>query len=109
VHNAVLYHAYSGRMALGLGPGVKYWCTADPGWVTGTSYGIIAPLVNRVTMLSTRRSSTSTAGTDGAGREGGGLVLRAHRDPHDDARRRDVAKQPYDFSSLASWPAWASR
>ena len=51
VHNAVLYHAYSGRKALGLEPGVKYWCTADPGWVTGTSYGIIAPLVNRVTML----------------------------------------------------------
>jgi acetyl-CoA synthetase len=51
VHNAVLYHAYSGRMALGLGPGVKYWCTADPGWVTGTSYGIISPLVNRVSML----------------------------------------------------------
>jgi len=21
-----------------------FWCTADPGWVTGTSYGIIAPL-----------------------------------------------------------------
>jgi len=20
-----------------------YWCTADPGWVTGTSYGIIGP------------------------------------------------------------------
>jgi acetyl-CoA synthetase len=51
VHNAVMYHAYSGRKALGLEPGVRYWCTADPGWVTGTSYGIIAPLVNRVTML----------------------------------------------------------
>jgi acetyl-CoA synthetase len=51
VHNAVLYHAYSGRKALGLEPGVIYWCTADPGWVTGTSYGIISPLVNRVTML----------------------------------------------------------
>ncbi|MBY6201007.1 acetate--CoA ligase [Maritalea mobilis] len=51
VHNAVLYHAYSGRKALGLEPGVKYWCTADPGWVTGTSYGIISPLVNRATML----------------------------------------------------------
>ncbi len=51
VHNAVIYHAYSGRKALGLEPGVTYWCTADPGWVTGTSYGIIAPLVNRVTML----------------------------------------------------------
>ncbi len=51
VHNAVLYHAYSGRKALGLTPGTIYWCTADPGWVTGTSYGIISPLVNRVTMI----------------------------------------------------------
>jgi len=51
VHNAVLYHAFSGRKALGLTPGTLYWCTADPGWVTGTSYGIISPLVNRVTMI----------------------------------------------------------
>ncbi len=51
VHNAVLYHAFSGRKALGLTPGTIYWCTADPGWVTGTSYGIISPLVNRVTMI----------------------------------------------------------
>ncbi|MBS0126768.1 acetate--CoA ligase [Thetidibacter halocola] len=51
VHQAVLYHAFSGRHALDLTPGTRYWCTADPGWVTGTSYGIIAPLVNRVTML----------------------------------------------------------
>ena len=51
VHNAVIYHAFSGRTALGLTPGAIYWCTADPGWVTGTSYGIISPLVNRVTMI----------------------------------------------------------
>ncbi|MGP1357960.1 acetate--CoA ligase [Roseicyclus sp.] len=51
VHEAVVYHAFSGRAALGLEPGVRYWCTADPGWVTGTSYGIISPLVNRATML----------------------------------------------------------
>ncbi|MGI3186815.1 acetate--CoA ligase [Nioella aestuarii] len=51
VHNAVVYHAFSGRYALDLTPGTIYWCTADPGWVTGTSYGIIAPLVNRVTMI----------------------------------------------------------
>ncbi len=51
VHNAVMYHAFSGRHALRLTPGTIYWCTADPGWVTGTSYGIISPLVNRVTML----------------------------------------------------------
>ncbi|WP_050930485.1 acetate--CoA ligase [Aestuariivita boseongensis] len=51
VHNAVVYHTFSGRHALDLTPGVIYWCTADPGWVTGTSYGIIAPLANRATMI----------------------------------------------------------
>ena len=28
-----------------------YWCTADPGWVTGTSYGMIAPWTNGVTQI----------------------------------------------------------
>jgi len=51
VNEAVVYHAFSGRHALDLTPGTIYWCTADPGWVTGTSYGVIAPLVNRVTMI----------------------------------------------------------
>jgi acetyl-CoA synthetase len=51
VHGAVVAHAATGRMALALHPGDIYWCTADPGWVTGTSYGIISPLVNRVTMV----------------------------------------------------------
>jgi acetyl-CoA synthetase len=51
VHQAVLAHVATGRFALELGPGVTYWCTADPGWVTGTSYGIISPLVNGATML----------------------------------------------------------
>ena len=30
-----------------LASGDIFWCTADPGWVTGTSYGIIAPLTHR--------------------------------------------------------------
>ncbi len=51
VHNAVQHHAASGRYALQLTPETIYWCTADPGWVTGTSYGIISPLVNRCTMI----------------------------------------------------------
>jgi acetyl-CoA synthetase len=51
VHGAVVAHAATGRFALDLHPGDIYWCTADPGWVTGTSYGIISPLVNRVTMV----------------------------------------------------------
>ena len=51
VHDAVVAHHITGRLALDLKPGDSYWCTADPGWVTGTSYGIIAPLTNRVTMI----------------------------------------------------------
>ncbi|SLN31413.1 Acetyl-coenzyme A synthetase [Roseovarius litorisediminis] len=51
VHDAVVAHHMTGCLALDLKPGNTYWCTADPGWVTGTSYGIIAPLTNRVTMI----------------------------------------------------------
>lgn len=51
VHHAVEMHAYTGRVVLDLHPGDIYWCTADPGWVTGTSYGIIAPLVNGATTI----------------------------------------------------------
>jgi acetyl-CoA synthetase len=49
VHGAVLAHAVTGRYALDLHENDVFWCTADPGWVTGTSYGIIAPLVCGVT------------------------------------------------------------
>ena len=51
VHEAVVAHAETGRLALDLRPGDIYWCTADPGWVTGMSYGVISPLCNRVTMV----------------------------------------------------------
>ncbi len=51
VHGAVVAHHVTGRIALDLHAKDVYWCTADPGWVTGTSYGIIAPLTNGVTMI----------------------------------------------------------
>jgi acetyl-CoA synthetase len=51
VHEAVLVHTLTGRYALDLHPEDVFWCTADPGWVTGTSYGIIAPLVIGATMI----------------------------------------------------------
>jgi acetyl-CoA synthetase len=51
VHEAVVAHHITGRLALDLHPGDVFWCTADPGWVTGTSYGIISPLTNRATMI----------------------------------------------------------
>jgi len=51
VHGAVLAHHLTGKLALDLRPGDIFWCTADPGWVTGTSYGIIAPLTNGATSI----------------------------------------------------------
>jgi acetyl-CoA synthetase len=54
VHGAVVTHWATGRYALDLHADDRYWCTADPGWVTGTSYGIIAPLLQGVTSLIDR-------------------------------------------------------
>ena len=51
VHNAVLTHYMTGKYVLDLHPEDVFWCTADPGWVTGTSYGIIAPLTHGVTNI----------------------------------------------------------
>jgi acetyl-CoA synthetase len=51
VHTAVLAHYVTGKYALDFHSDDIFWCTADPGWVTGTSYGIIAPLTNGVTMI----------------------------------------------------------
>ncbi len=44
VHDAIVAHHATARFALGLASGDSYWCTADPGWVTGISYGLLAPL-----------------------------------------------------------------
>ncbi|MGB5082982.1 MAG: acetate--CoA ligase [Burkholderiales bacterium] len=51
VHGAVVLHYATGKFALDLHPEDVFWCTADPGWVTGTSYGIVAPLLHGVTSV----------------------------------------------------------
>ena len=51
VHQAVVAHHKTGQFALDFQPGDIFWCTADPGWITGTSYGIIAPLTNGITSI----------------------------------------------------------
>ncbi|MFW7379549.1 MAG: acetate--CoA ligase [Oligoflexus sp.] len=51
VHQAIVAHHVTAQFVLDLHPDDIYWCTADPGWVTGTSYGILAPLTNGVTMI----------------------------------------------------------
>jgi len=51
VHEAVVSHHATARFALDLHAGDVFWCTADPGWVTGTSYGIVAPLTHGLTSI----------------------------------------------------------
>jgi acetyl-CoA synthetase len=51
IHDAAVMHYMTGKYALDLHPDDIFWCTADPGWITGTSYGIIAPLLHGATNL----------------------------------------------------------
>ncbi|MGD8426779.1 MAG: acetate--CoA ligase [Balneolaceae bacterium] len=51
VHKAALTHFITGKFVLDFHPGDIFWCTADPGWVTGTSYGILSPLMHGITNL----------------------------------------------------------
>ena len=51
VHEAVVAHHITGRLVLDLHKDDVFWCTADPGWVTGTSYGVISPLTNGATLI----------------------------------------------------------
>ena len=51
VHKAVLVHYMTAKYALDMHEDDIFWCTADPGWVTGTSYGVIAPLLHGVTSI----------------------------------------------------------
>lgn len=51
VHEAIVAHVATARLALDLHEGDVYWCTADPGWVTGTSYGVLAPLAIGATLV----------------------------------------------------------
>ncbi|WP_300534969.1 AMP-binding protein [uncultured Mameliella sp.] len=100
VQNAVVYHAFSGREALGLTPGAVYWCTADPGWVTGTSYGILSPLVNRVTMIVDEAEFDLDRWYGTVEREKVQIWYSAPTAIRMMMRAGAEAAAPYDFSSL---------
>ncbi len=51
VHGAVVAHHATAALALDLHGDDVFWCTADPGWVTGVSYGIVAPLTHGATIV----------------------------------------------------------
>jgi acetyl-CoA synthetase len=51
VHYSLISQYITAKWVLDLRPDDVYWCNADPGWVTGTSYGIIGPWANGVTQV----------------------------------------------------------
>jgi acetyl-CoA synthetase len=51
VHGAAIIHYMTGKFVMDFHPEDIFWCTADPGWVTGTSYGIISPLLHGITNI----------------------------------------------------------
>lgn len=60
-HRALIGHVASARVALDLRPDDLFWCTADPAWVTGSSYGIFAPLAVGATQLLAEAPLNATA------------------------------------------------
>src|SRR3989338_4473272 len=51
VHGSISCQYATAKYALDLQENDIYWCTADPGWVTGTSYGMFGPWSNGISML----------------------------------------------------------
>jgi acetyl-CoA synthetase len=51
VHNSIVAQYLTTKWVLDLQGDDVYWCNADPGWVTGTSYGIIGPWSNGITQV----------------------------------------------------------
>ena len=49
VHRSLVSQYLTTKWVLDLRDDDVYWCNADPGWVTGTSYGIIGPWSNGAT------------------------------------------------------------
>ena len=110
VHRAVVAHHATGALALDLHADDVFWCTADPGWVTGTSYGIIAPLTHGVTSIVDEAEFDAERwyrilGTRARQR----LVHGADRDPHADEGRRRARRAASTCRRCASSRASASR
>ena len=100
VHEAVIAHYITGKYALDLHPDDVFWCTADPGWVTGTSYGIIAPLSRRDHDRRRGDFDAERWYAHSARSESHGVVHRADGDPHADAGRRRDGANPGTFDTV---------
>ncbi|UOQ48243.1 acetate--CoA ligase [Gracilibacillus caseinilyticus] len=50
-HRSVQHQIVTGKWVLDIKDDDVYWCTSHPGWVTGSVYGLFAPLLNRATVV----------------------------------------------------------
>ncbi|UOQ85230.1 acetate--CoA ligase [Gracilibacillus salinarum] len=50
-HRSIQHHIVTGKWVLDIKDDDVYWCTSHPGWVTGSVYGLLAPLLNRATVV----------------------------------------------------------
>lgn len=50
-HYDIVYQHLTAKWILDLKKEDVYWCTADPGWVTGIAYGILGPFSNGITSI----------------------------------------------------------
>ncbi len=109
VHEAIASHRATARWALDLHDDDVFWCTADPGWVTGMSYGILAPLALGVTSVVHESDFDATLLVRAAARGAGlGVVHRADRDPDDDARWAPISPGSIRVPTCGSSRASAS-
>ena len=46
-----VYTATTINMVFDIKPEDRYWCAADPGWITGHSYIVYGPLINGATIM----------------------------------------------------------
>jgi acetyl-CoA synthetase len=61
VHGSLISQYLTSKWVLDLQDNDVYWCNADPGWVTGTSYGIIGPWACGVTQVVTEAGFNTEA------------------------------------------------
>ena len=110
VHGSLPSQRGTAAEVLGLRDDDVYWCTADQGWVTGTSYGIIGTLEPRGDPGPLRRRVRSRGLAPAApGRADHGLVHGAHRAADADRGSRRPSSRRTTSPACGRSSAWASR
>ena len=110
VHQAAVHHYATGLYALDFHDGDVFWCTADPGWVTGHQLRHPGAAAARHHQRGRRgRVRRRALVPDPAGSAGDRLVHRPHRGPDAHEGRRRRWRRATTCRACASSAASASR